>query len=179
MSTADLIILILLGLGTIKGFQHGFIIEIFSLLAFVLGIILALHLTIPVTAGFFGDSDFFEIIAIVVFIVLFVVLSVGIRFGGRLIKNVLDVTLLGKVDNFVGGITGLLKWAFIISVICWILESLGFGIHQKLTAESLIFPYIVDLAPQTLNWFSGLFPTIDDLLDSINNVVKAKEPFLS
>ena len=179
MSTADIVILILLGLGAVRGYRQGFVVEAFSLVAFFLGIIIALHLTIPVTARFFAESSFFEIIAVLVFISLFVLLSVGIKLGGRAIKSALDVTILGSIDSLVGGLTGVLKWAFLVSVVFWILDSVGVGFQQEFVTDSLIFPYIVNVAPQVLEWVGELIPAINNLLDSINEISKSRKPFVT
>ncbi|MEM6735735.1 MAG: CvpA family protein [Bacteroidota bacterium] len=179
MSKIDIVILVLFAFGAYRGYLRGFIVEVFSLIAFFVGIVLALLLTIPVTTRFFDKTSFYNIVAILIFILLFILLRLGIKIGGRLLKNVVDVTIFGKLDNFIGGLTGILKWAFLISVIFWVFASVGFEFQQNLISESAISPYIIPIAPQVLSWMSGLIPFIQDLIDSMNNLPKSKDPFIT
>ena len=71
MSTFDIILVILLGFGAVKGYTQGFIVAVFSFVAFFIGLFLALELAVPVSLEFFGESDYFDFVAILVFIVLF------------------------------------------------------------------------------------------------------------
>ncbi|MEM0939670.1 MAG: CvpA family protein [Bacteroidota bacterium] len=179
MSNIDIIILVLFAFGAYKGYLRGFIIEIFSLIAFFAGIVLALLLTMPITTRFFDKTSFYDIAAILIFILLFILLSFGIKVGGRLLKNMVDVTIFGKLDNFVGGLTGILKWAFLTSIIFWVLTSIGFKFQQNFTSKSTIFPYIIPIAPQFMSWMSGIIPFMQDLMDSMNNLPKSKDPLIT
>lgn len=175
----DIILLVLLGLGALKGFRNGFIVEIFSFFAFFIGLFIALEFTIPVTLSLFGSSSFFDLIAIVVFILLFVLLSFLIRLGARSIKNVVDFTLLGTVDNFFGAVAGIFKSAFIISIIFWVIESVGVDVVDKYSDDTVIFPYIVGIGPTVFEWLSELIPLIRDLIDTMDSLPNQKDSVLT
>lgn len=179
MNTADIVILVILGFGAVKGYLHGFIVEVFSFLGFFIGLILALQLTIPVTAEFFSDSGFFDLISIGVFVALFILLSVGIRMGARILKKMIDVTLFGTIDNMVGAVAGLLKWAFLVSMIAWVFDSVGFEFQQNLVTNSLIFPYIVGIGPWIFGWLGDIIPFIHDLIDSMDSIKESKDTYLT
>ena len=87
MSTADWVVVAILAFGAVKGYLRGFVVEAFSFFGFFIGLIVALQLTIPVSLRFFAESDYFDIIAILVFIVLFILLGLGIKMAAKLIKN--------------------------------------------------------------------------------------------
>lgn len=179
MSTFDIILLIALGIGAIKGYMHGFIVEIFSFVAFFVGLFLALELTIPVSLRFFGDTGYFDFIAIIVFIVLFFLLSFGIKLGAKFVKNAIDVTFFGTLDNIAGAIAGIAKWAFIISIIFWIFDSVGFALSDRYGDQSIIFPYIVSIGPKVFGWLSELLPFMKDLIDTMKDLPSKKEDLMT
>lgn len=159
--------------------MQGFIVEIFSFIAFFVGLFLALELTVPVSLEFFGDSDYFDFIAILVFIVLFLLLSFGIKLAAKFIKNAIDVTFFGTLDNIAGAIAGIAKWAFIISIVFWIFDSVGFELSDRYGDNSMILPYIVGIGPKVFGWLSEVLPMMKDLIDSMEDLSKKKNDFMT
>ncbi|MEO9483163.1 MAG: CvpA family protein [Ekhidna sp.] len=179
MGTFDIILLIVLGFGAVKGYSRGFIVELFSFVAFFVGLLLSLELTIPVTTNFFGDSGYFEVIAVVVFIALFILLSLAIKMGAKALKSAIDMTIFGTFDNVVGAFAGLLKWAFILSIIFWVFESVGFDLIEKYADNTLLFPYIVGIGPTVFEWLGYVIPFIQDLIDSMEKIPKNRDTYVT
>ncbi len=179
MGLVDIILLVLLGFGGLKGFRNGFIVEIFSFLAFFIGLFIALEFTIPVSLALFGSSDFFEVFAVVVFVLLFILLSMVIKLGARAVKNVVDFTFFGTLDNLLGAAAGFLKSAFILSIIFWVFNSVGIDVIERYTDDTVIFPYIVGIGPTVFEWLSGLIPLIRDLMDTMDDLPGGKDSVLT
>jgi membrane protein required for colicin V production len=159
--------------------MQGFIVELFSFVAFFVGLFLALELTIPVSLRFFGDSSYFDFVAILVFIVLFLLLSFGIKLAAKFIKNAIDVTFFGTLDNLAGALAGIAKWAFIISIVFWIFDSVGFALSDKYGDNSIILPYIVGIGPKVFGWLSEVLPLMKDLIDTMEDLPNKKDSFLT
>lgn len=172
MITLDIVILILVGLGALKGYRRGFVVEIFSFVAFFIGLYLALELTIPVSVGLFGETSYFGIISVVVFIALFILLSLLIKAGAKALKNMIDTTLLGAVDNLAGALAGGIKWAFILSMIFWVFSSVGFDLASRYAPNAIVFPYILHIGPAIFEWLGQVIPMIRDFMDSMQNMPK-------
>lgn len=179
MGTLDILLLIFLGIGAFKGYSNGFIVELFSIIAFFVGLFLALELTIPVTVKFFGGSDYFDIISILVFIGLFILLSFVIRAGAKLIKKAIDFTPFGILDNVVGAISGAFKIVLILSIINWICSSVGIDFSDSYARDSIIFPYIVVIGPAAFEALGHLIPVIKDLIDSMDNIPRTKDTLIT
>ena len=177
MSTFDIILAVLLLLGAFKGYRQGFIVEVFSFLAFFIGLFVALKLTIPVSLSLFGESNFFSLATVIVFIMLFLVLSFGIRVLAKALKNLIDFTFFGTLDNLFGAVAGLLKWAFIISIVFWLFDSVGYDIVGRYGQDTVIFPYIIDIGPMVFHWLSSLMPFIRDLIDSMESLPQNNESY--
>lgn len=179
MNKADIILLIILGFGAIKGFRQGFIVELFSFLAFFIGLFLALEFTIPVSIYLFGASDFFEIGTIFVFLGLFVLLIFGIRLAAKGLKKAMDITVFGTLDNLAGAAAGTLKMAFIVSIVYWVFDSVGVQFMNQYIDDSSIFPYIVDIGPNVFEWLGKAIPFIRDLIDSMEDMPGSQDSILT
>ncbi|MEO1253747.1 MAG: CvpA family protein [Bacteroidota bacterium] len=175
MSTLDIVILIVIGFGAIKGYTRGFIVESLSFLAFFLGIFLALELTVPVSEWLFQNSSFFELISILIFIALFILLSISIKLGAKLLKNAVDTTFFGTLDNVIGAIAGVFKWMFILSIMIWVFNAVGFDVEGRYAADAIIFPYIVDIGPEIFRSLSSILTFIQDLIDSLENMTNESD----
>ena len=179
MEVLDIIILIVLGLGAYKGFTNGFIVELFSLLAFFIGLFLALQLTLPVSMRFFGDSNYFGFLSILVFIGLFVLLSFSIKAGAKLLKKAIDITPFGTLDNIAGAISGLFKIALVSSIVIWVCSSVGIDFQNSYARESIFFPYIVAIGPSVFEVIGSVIPMINDLIDSMDDMAKTKNTLIT
>lgn len=173
MNIVDIILLVFLGLAGVKGYLKGFVIEFFSFIAFFLGLFIAIEFTTPIALNYFGESDYFGLVAVGVFITIFLVLTLGINLMAKITKKALDLTLFGMVDNALGAVMGVLKWALILSVIIWIFDSVGLRITSEKIDSSMIYPYVVFIGPYTFEVVSGIIPFFQDIFDSID---KFKEP---
>ncbi|MEP5614351.1 MAG: CvpA family protein [Cyclobacteriaceae bacterium] len=179
MEIFDIILLVLLGFGAFKGYQQGLVVAVVSFFAFFVGLFIALEFTIPVSLYLFGSSSFFDIGAVIVFIALFVLLSFLIKLGAKAIKNMVDFTFFGTLDNALGAIAGIFKSAFILSIIFWVFESVGFDLVMRYSDGTVIFPYIVGIGPTVFEWLSGLLPFIEDLIDMMKDLPGSKDSVLT
>ncbi|MEN8224059.1 MAG: CvpA family protein [Bacteroidota bacterium] len=121
---------------TFKGFKNGFIIELASLAALILGIFVALHFS------FYAEDylrENFEVaenyLYIISFAITFIIVAVLIHLVGKIIHKLISIIALGFLNRLAGGIFGLLKTALVLSVIIYFLN--GFD-----TDSSIIKPEI-------------------------------------
>ncbi|HCX23215.1 MAG: hypothetical protein CMB80_25385 [Flammeovirgaceae bacterium] len=170
MNYLDIFFIAIFIIGAIKGYMKGLVVEIFSFLAFFIGLFAAIKLTIPVANHFFNSSDYFQFITIAVFIGLFVVVILVINMIAKALKKVLDLTFLGLFDNILGAIAGIFKWAFIISVFFWVFDSIGLRLTGEQSDGSLIYPFIKHLGPATFELVSKMLPFLQDMIDSLKNI---------
>ncbi len=178
MAWLDIIFLIIFGIGAIKGYSKGFIIEIFSFIAFFAGLFLAIELTLPLANIYFDGSDHFYVLTILVFVGVFIGVIFGVNLLARIIKKALDLTFLGFFDNLLGMVASVVKWAFIISVFFWVLDSIGFRLSESQMGDSIIYPWIKDIGPMIFNWVANILPFIRDMMDSMDDIgEKQKELF--
>lgn len=172
MNFVDIFLLVILVLGAVRGYSKGLIVEAFSLIAFFFGLFGAIKFSGPIAALFFGESDFYTIALIGVFILLFILLSLAINLLAKMIKKAVDLIFLGWFDNLLGAILGLLKWAFLVSMLLLMLKAGGMLLPEKDLSNSRIYPYIENIGPGAFNVLETIFPFLENFIDSINKEQK-------
>ena len=66
-----------------------------------------------------------DLLPYISFIVIFIVIILVVNLIGKIFKKIIDLTLLGALDNAAGAMLSVLKWAFGISIILWLSSSFG------------------------------------------------------
>lgn len=118
MNFIDIFLAVLLLYGAIRGFISGLIIQISSLIGFVLGIYLALRFSDLFASTLVDDYGIQQTsyLPIVSFAILFVAVLIGIFFLGKGIKMLLKVTMLSPIDKIGGAILGMMKYVIIFGM---------------------------------------------------------------
>ncbi|UOQ54532.1 CvpA family protein [Hymenobacter cellulosivorans] len=172
MSGFDILLLIPLGVGAVKGFRRGLVLETASLLAFVLGIIGGLALlndAVPLVRNYVGEA--FGMLPIVSFLLVFVLITWGVHMAGGLVKTAVHLTPLGMLDNLLGGAAGALKWVLGISLL---LHGIGFAglklISPTVVADSQVLPVVQQATPFALEIVGFVLPFATTLLEQLRGV---------
>jgi len=79
MNYLDIFLIFILTFSAYKGYQKGLLVALFSLLAFFLGLFMAIQFTVPLSVKFFSERAYFEWIASAIFITLSTLLSMGLN----------------------------------------------------------------------------------------------------
>jgi len=157
MNWIDLIIIVLLILSIIRGFTDGFVKEVASLLALVLGIWGAIKFSTFTAAKLYDWFDMTgQYVGIISFLVTFMIIVVIIHFVGVLADKMIDAIALGFLNRILGMVFGLLKSVLILSVFFTILNVIDvrhpFLPKAKIEGSRFYMP-ISDIAP-------AIFPVI-------------------
>ncbi len=164
MNGLDVILLVFFILGMVSGYRSGFLVSLFSLLAIFLGILAGFKLMgeAMLTLNEYYAIDE-KILPYVAFAIVFLLVLIIVNLLGKLLRSALDKTLLGSVDQLAGAVLGVLKTAFIISVLFWIMHSMEMDFLHRWKEDSLLYPYTVDFAPKVTNWIGELMPSFRNL----------------
>ncbi|MEX2230796.1 MAG: CvpA family protein [Cyclobacteriaceae bacterium] len=160
----DIAIIIIILIGAMSGYKEGFLMELFSLAALLLGILGAFKLM--GYAMIFLEDEFNinkTMLPYVAFAVVFIAIVIGVRLLGKLMKVSIDKTFLGQMDQAAGAGLGLLKAAFLLSVSLWIMDVMDFDLPEKWTTDSWLLPRIESLAPQVTLWIGDYVPFFKDV----------------
>lgn len=109
MSALDIFVLLLLGGGALIGFVRGFVHELFSLFAWVVGIAMLKLFHTPVQAGLVEPVGTETGAAVLAFALLFLPSFIFVRILASSLGKRSRRSVLGPVDRVLGGGFGLLK----------------------------------------------------------------------
>jgi membrane protein required for colicin V production len=140
MNALDWVLLALLGFAAVRGFFHGFVVEIASLVAVILGIWTAARYNARV-AAWIGLDAHHEVIS---FIITFIGVLILVHLLAKAVTKAMDMAMLGLPNKVAGTLFGALRAAFILSVALNILmaraEVSGIVTQQTLDASKLYRP---------------------------------------
>ncbi len=164
MSTADIVLIVLVLLGAWSGYKEGFIMELISLVAIILGVLGGFKLMglgmIFLEERFNADKSTLPYLS---FAVIFIIIVILVRFLGNLIKHSIDKSFLGTVDQVMGGFLGSFKTLFMLSIVIWIMDSLKFSPKTEWVEGSWLYPFTALLAPRTADWIGGFIPIFKEI----------------
>lgn len=153
MNYIDIIIIIILAIGAIRGFSRGFIIETATLVALLAGVYTAIKYT-SFTEGILKDffniqSSYNEYIA---FATTFLLVVIIIYIIGKLLTKLVDIISLGLVNKLAGTILGGIKAFIIICALLMITDALNEKfqfLSEETIQDSILFHPFLNFAEQT------------------------------
>jgi membrane protein required for colicin V production len=164
VNVLDIILVAAFIIGAVSGYQKGFLVSLFSLAGIFLGILLGFKLmgvAMLKLANAFNLDD--RILPYAGFGLVFVIVIIVVNLIGKLVKSSIDKTVLGSADQWAGGALGLLKAAFMVSVIFWILDALAFELPEHWVAGSQLYAFTANVAPTVAEWVGDIFPVFRNL----------------
>jgi membrane protein required for colicin V production len=154
MNYIDIILGILLLWGLIKGFSKGLFSSLASLVALIVGIYIAVHFS-HIAGGYlehyvnWGEGT----MKLVAFAVTFIVVVILVSLAGKILTKIADYAALGILNKILGSAFGVLKMAFIASVIIIFIDAINRNItiiKEETLNSSVLYAPVRKLAPMIL-----------------------------
>jgi membrane protein required for colicin V production len=168
LSKIDIVLAIILAIGAYLGYRRGFLMELFFLFSIVLGIFVGFKLMRwgmeILQREFNADKTFLPYIS---FIIIFILVMVLVIFFSRRIKNLIDTGFLGKVDSLAGALLGLVKYAFCLSVIIWLAESLKIKFPESWNSGSQLYPLTAKFAHRLSGFLGSFIPFFKEIFSQL------------
>ncbi len=168
LEVIDYIILIPLAWGIVRGVMKGFIIEIASLLAFWLGIVMAWKFSSELKEYLATKVEVSQsVLPFICFIVLFALVAIGIMMLGKLFEKLSELILLTWLNKLLGGLFGLIKNALMVSVFIFALQwgKLINHEHYMKRENSLIYEPLYSVSQVIWPMLKGLVPVTMEKID--------------
>ncbi len=163
MNYIDIILGVLLLWGLIRGLMKGFFVSMASLVALVGGIYVSIHFSHVIGAYLQKFVDWQEgIMKLVAFAITFIIVVILISMAGKLLTKIADYAALGIINKFLGAAFGVLKFAFIASVILMLVDAVNQKItfiKQETLDSSILYKPVRKLAPMVL---PGILEDVDN-----------------
>ncbi len=151
MNYIDLVFSLILIVAAIQGFRKGFIIELASLAALLLGIWGGIIFS-DFTAGFITKHTGYqsEHLSTISFFVTFIIIVILIHILGKILDTVVKAVFLGFLNRLAGIILGVIKTAVILSILLLLFDGIDENVHilpAKQKEESKIYVPMKQLVP--------------------------------
>lgn len=182
MNFLDIVILIPLGYAAWKGFKHGFVIEVFTLLALFVGLYAGIHFSEFVSNGISKMTDSkSQYLPTISFTLTFLAVGAMVYFAGKAIEKIVKVTMLSPINKIGGVVFAILKGSYIVSVVLMLLN--GYDQNNKLIPKeskdgSLLYHPMVKFSSSTIPGLknSTFFSSQDEKPPlTVEQVMRAKE----
>ena len=124
MNFIDVLIFIPLAYAGYKGFKRGLIIEVFTLLALLVGLYAGIHFS-DFCAEFLKNTFSWnsKYLSVLTFTLIFLAVGAMVYFAGKTIEQVVKVVKLTPLNKFFGVFFAVLKMAYFLSVLVVLAES--------------------------------------------------------
>lgn len=131
MNIIDIVVLIILSIGLIKGFIKGAIGEIFGLLALVgsIAICYLMHTTFLNFINHFLSTEYNSSIT---YITSFIIVYLVILLLGRLLTKTVHAMALGPINKIAGSIIAMSKYALILLLILYVIVFVFTVLNQEI-----------------------------------------------
>lgn len=154
MNTVDIILSLVLLYGLVRGFFRGLLAELASLIGIIAGIYGAVHFS-----HFLGDFlsqhvDWkIQYVNLISFAITFVIIVFLVSLAGKMLTKIATFAALGIVNKLLGGVFGLLKSAFVASVIIMFFKATNERIEiieDETIENSILYDPVESIAPLLL-----------------------------
>jgi membrane protein required for colicin V production len=159
-----------------NGYTKGILYSILSLVAIVLGIILAMNFS---TAASIWLHNNFNIPTMIMPVLSFLLIVVAVVGAVKLVAYVVEKFLKSLMLNFVNKFAGGLLWSFIatvlFSVLVFFVDKAGF-LAENLILSSHTYNYIVPFGPKSLELVQAAIPLLKESFNLLNDTVHEIAP---
>ncbi len=165
MSFIDIILIAIFIAAGFSGYKKGFISQLASLAGLLLGIWGAIKFS-SLTAIYLSHYINSEYINLIAFAITFCIIVIIVHFIGVAVEGIFDMAFLGFANSILGVVFGVLKTAFILSVILVIIDKTNpkyNPLQKDISEKSIFYRPISRLAP-------SIFPALN--FDEIKAKIK-------
>ncbi|MGB8705720.1 MAG: CvpA family protein [Gillisia sp.] len=154
MNILDVILALLLLYGLVRGLFRGFLAELASVVAFILGIYGAIYFSYLLKNFLFTAFNWNpHFVALISFALTFILIVLAISWIGAILTKAVNIVMLGFINRLLGGLFGIIKIAFITSIFIMIFKSVNTNydfVDKETIDNSVLYPSIKATAPALL-----------------------------
>jgi len=167
----DILLILILGYGGYKGYQTGLLIQFITFIAFIIAVVTAFNLC---QLGVIKLKQWFDLsnslLPVLSFLLIFIGVLISIMLLGRFLTSVLHQSILGSVDQYAGAVVGILKAAFGLGCVLWLLEKSGLKIPFEYTDESFVYVWLTEYSPSVIKLLGKIIP-FEDILTKVEELI--------
>lgn len=161
MGLIDIVILIIIGVGAIRGFLRGFIHQLASIAGLIVGFLAAraLYLIAAEKLALYIPEASMTTLQIIAFISIWVVIPLLFALIASFFTHAAEMLSLGMLNRFLGLFLGAAKWVLIVGLLINVIDFIDTDsrfIEQTKKEESMLYYPIKNI-------ISSFFPVAKDI----------------
>ena len=165
----DVAFILVMIVAIFKGLSKGFVVGIFSLLAFIIGLAAALKLSAGVANYLSKDvTSATKWLPFISFLLVFIVVILLVSLGARLIKKTIDLAMLGWLDRLGGMVLFIIIYTIIFSVILFFAEKI-LVLKPNVIESSVVYKYVSPWGPKVINNLGKIIPFFKDMFRQLES----------
>ncbi|HET6990290.1 MAG TPA: CvpA family protein [Bacteroidia bacterium] len=154
MNAIDIVILIPVVWGFVRGFMKGAIMEAATFVAFFLGVWGGMHLSDGMAMLIHKWTDSTSpYVPLISFALVFVGILAAVFGVAKLVEKIAEKSALSIVNKLLGGAIGTVKFLLILSVLFFVIDKLENNIEiipRKMKDKSLLYRPVAKIAPMII-----------------------------
>lgn len=155
-----------------NGYSKGIIYSVLSLVAIVLGIIIAMNFSSMVSVWLNTQFNIPQLIMPTLsFILVLVAVVLAVRLVAYITEKFLKTIMLNIVNKVAGGVLWVVIASMLFSLLVFLISKTGI-FTQDLITKSYSYKYIMPMGPFTLETLQTLIPYLQESFEIMNNKVK-------
>lgn len=159
----DIVFLLAVGLGFWWGYQKGIIYSIFSVIAYFIGVFIALKFSYLATSFIKNALNVDgKLLSIIAFSFVFVLTIIFIRLIAWGLEAILKSMSLNLINQLTGGLLHAFIAVYVLCVFIWFINKWNI-ISDKEKRESHTYGYINDFAPRVIDYTGKVLPMVKNI----------------
>ena len=145
----DIVFIVLIAAGAIRCSIRGFIAEVMSFAALILGVVAAVFFSkagATLIDSYIGFSNWNQIIA---FLVIFVLVYLLVKLLEGILHRIFDKIHLEKLDRVLGFFLGLVEGGLAVALLVYLMHVQPIFDLQTLLENSVIARFVLEIIPAT------------------------------
>lgn len=165
----DIIFAIIVIIAIIKGIRKGFVVALFSIIAYIIGLAAALKLS-AVVALYLEKNVTVpgKWLPVISFAVVFLIVVLIVNWAGKFIEKSFEMAFLGWANKLAGAVVYLVLYIIIFSILLFYADAAHL-LQPETLQRSAAYPYIKPWGPVVIDNFGKIIPFFKDSFESLEN----------
>jgi membrane protein required for colicin V production len=163
----DIACVVFVVMAIIKGYSRGFIVAIFSVISFIVGLAAAMKLS-AVVAAYLSEKTHLSNswLPVLSFAIVFVGVVLLVRLGAGILEKTLQVAMLGWANRLAGIVLYIILYLIVLSILCFYASQIKL-ISTETLESSVCWSWIQPWGPWAMNGIGKLIPIFKDMFEQL------------
>lgn len=156
MNWLDILIVLPLLFGIVRGVMRGFVSEIIAIVVVIFGVLCARFWAPPFSTLLITQFAWPKgVCDVVAYTLLFLAVAIVLSILARLLNKLLKAIHLGWINRIFGGLCGFVKYAIIVLIVVFVMDKMNETFHwldeSPVVKSSIVYPQAV----KATHWVVG------------------------